>query len=121
MRAPIRRSRSLADIRPRSNASHLVQIEKHSLAGVISSSDCCLSIPPITGQITPSHRLEIDVMEGIDKAEALLHNRSNFMSFEVTDSRILIDSQMTEIEVSNLLKDLIQAGAAILRFQKTER
>lgn len=78
-------------------------------------------VAEIAGQITRSHRLEIDVLEGIDKAESLLHNRSNLMSFEVTDSRILIDSQMTEVEVSNLLKDLIQAGAAILRFQKTER
>lgn len=78
-------------------------------------------VAEIAGQITRSHRLEIDVMEGIDKAETLLQSRSNLMSFEVTDSRILIDSQMTEIEVSNLLKDLIHAGAAILRFQKTER
>ncbi len=78
-------------------------------------------VAEIAGQITRSHRIEIDVMEGIDKAEALLHDRSNFMSCEVTGSRILIDSQMTEIEVSNLLKDLIHAGAAILSFQKTER
>ena len=78
-------------------------------------------VTEIAGQITQSHRLEIDVIEGIDKAEALLKSRSNLMSFEVADAQILIESQMTETEVANLLKDLIHAGATILRFQKTER
>ena len=78
-------------------------------------------VAEIAGQITRNHRLEIDVMQGIDKVEALLHSKSNLTSIEVTDARIMIESQMTEAEIARLLKDMIHAGAAILRFQKTER
>ena len=78
-------------------------------------------VTDIAGQITQSHRIEIDVIEGIDKAEALLKSRSNLTSFEVTEAKILIESQITDTEIANLLKDLIHAGATILRFQKTER
>ena len=78
-------------------------------------------VTEIAGQITQSHRLEIDVMEGMDKAETLLKNKSDMMSFEVADARILIESQMTDPEIANLLKDLVHAGATILRFQKTDR
>ena len=78
-------------------------------------------IPDIAGQIGQSHRLEIDVIEGIDDAQAILESRSGLISFEITGGRILVESQMTDAEVADLFRDLIHAGVRILRFQKTER
>ncbi len=91
--------------------------------GILDKGSLALygDVTDIAGQMTQSHRLEIDVIEGIDKAEAVLNSRSNLMSFEMTDARILIESQMTDTEIANLLNDLIHADVAILRFQKTER
>ena len=91
--------------------------------GILHNGSFALNggVVEIDGQITPTHRLEIDVLEGMDKAETFLKSRSDLISFKVEDARILIDSQMTETELANLLKDLVHAGAAIWRFQKTER
>ena len=66
------------------------------------------------------HQLEIEIMSGMDAAQAILEERSDLISLEVTERRIQIESQMEEAEIANLLKDLIHGGVTILRFQKTE-
>ena len=74
----------------------------------------------ISQQFEGRHRLEIDVLSGIDAARAILEARSDLSSLEVTDRQIQIESQMTETEMAMLLTDLVHAGVTILRFQKTE-
>ncbi len=66
------------------------------------------------------HRLEIEVASGMDAAQAILDERSDVISLQITGALIQIESQMTETETANLLKDLIRGDVAVLRFQRTE-
>ena len=66
------------------------------------------------------HRLEIEVASGLDAAQAILGNRSDVISLQVTDTLIQIESQMTEAEIANLLKDLIRGEVTVSRFQRIE-
>ena len=66
------------------------------------------------------HRLEIEVASGLDAAQAILGNRSEVISLQITDALIQIESQMTEAEITNLLKDLIRGEVTVSRFQRIE-
>ena len=66
------------------------------------------------------HRLEIEVASGMEKAQAILNERSSVIALEITDRLIQIESQMTEAETTHLLKDLIRGDVTISRFQRTE-
>jgi ABC-2 type transport system ATP-binding protein len=66
------------------------------------------------------HRLEIEVTSGMEAAEAILDERSDIISLQITDGLIQIESQMTEEETANLLKDLIRADSTVSRFQTIE-
>ena len=66
------------------------------------------------------HRLEIEVASGLDTAQALLNERSDVISLQVTDGLIQVESQTTAAETTNLLKDLIHRDVTISRFQRTE-
>ena len=66
------------------------------------------------------HRLEIEVASGLDAAQAILGNRSEVISLQITDALIQIESQMTEAEIANLLKDLIRGEVTVSRFQRIE-
>ena len=66
------------------------------------------------------HRLEIEVTSGMETAQAILDERSDVISLQITDALIQIESQMTEAEANNLLKDLIRGDVAVSRFQKIE-
>ena len=66
------------------------------------------------------YRLEIEVASGIKAAQAILEARSDEISLQVTDGLIQIESQMTEAETTNLLKDLIRGDVAVSRFQRIE-
>ena len=66
------------------------------------------------------HRLEIEVASGLDAAQAILGNRSDVISLQITDALIQIESQMTEAEIANLLKDLIRGEVTVSRFQRIE-
>ena len=66
------------------------------------------------------YRLEIEVASGMEAAQAILEARSDMISLQITDGLIQIESQMTQIETTNLLKDLIRGDVTILRFQRIE-
>ena len=66
------------------------------------------------------HRLEIEVSSGMDAVQAILSERSGVISVQITEALIQIESQMTEEETANLLKDLIRGDVTISRFQRTE-
>ena len=66
------------------------------------------------------HRLEIEVASGMEAAQAILDRRSDVISLQITKGLIQIESQMTEAETTNLLKDLIRGDVTISRFQRTE-
>ena len=66
------------------------------------------------------HRLEIEVTSGMDAAQAILSERSDVISLQITDGLIQVESQMTEEETANLLKDLVREGITVLRFQRIE-
>ena len=66
------------------------------------------------------HRLEIEVASGMETAQAILAERSDVISLQITDGLIQIESQMTQIETTNLLKDLIRGDVTISRFQRIE-
>ena len=66
------------------------------------------------------HRLEIEVASGMETAQAILAERSDVISLQITDELIQIESQMTQIETTNLLKDLIRGDVTISRFQRIE-
>ena len=66
------------------------------------------------------HRLEIEVASGMEAAQAILDERSDIISLQITDGLIQIESQMTEAETTSLLKDLIRGDVAVSRFQRTE-
>ena len=66
------------------------------------------------------HRLEIEVTSGMEAAQAILDRRSDVMSLQITDALIQIESQMTEVETANLLKDLIRGDVTVSRFQRIE-
>ena len=66
------------------------------------------------------HRLEIEVASGMEVAQAILNERSDVISLQITDALIQIESQMPEAETANLLKDLIRGDVAVSRFQRTE-
>ena len=66
------------------------------------------------------HRLEIEVASGMEAAQAFLEERSDMISLQITDALIQIESQMTEAEATNLLKELIRGDVTVSRFQKIE-
>lgn len=78
-------------------------------------------VADISRQIQNRHRLEIEVVEDIHVAQAILEKRSDLRSLEIADRRIQIESQMADSEIASLLKDLIQAGVTIVSFHKNER
>ena len=57
---------------------------------------------------------------GMEAAQAILGERSDVISLQITDGRIQIESQMTEAETTNLLKDLIRGDVTVARFQRIE-
>ena len=66
------------------------------------------------------HRLEIEVVSGMEAAQAILEARSDVISLQITDGLIQIESQMTGAETTDLLKDLIRGDVAVSRFQRIE-
>ena len=66
------------------------------------------------------HQLEIEVTSGMETAQAILEERSDIISLQITDTLIQIESQMTEAEATNLLKELIRSDVTVSRFQKIE-
>ena len=66
------------------------------------------------------HRLEIEVTSGMETAQAILDERSDIISIQIIDALIQIESQMTEVEPTNLLKDLICGNVTVSRFQRIE-
>ena len=66
------------------------------------------------------HRLEIEVASGMEAAQAILDERSGVISLQIMDGLIQIESQMTEAETANLLKDLIRGDVTVTRFQRIE-
>ena len=66
------------------------------------------------------HRLEIEVASGLEAAQAILDERSDIISLQTTDALIQIESQMTEAEANNLLKELIRGDVTVSRFQRIE-
>ena len=74
----------------------------------------------ISKQYGGRHRLEIEVTSGMEAAQAILDERLDIISLQITDGLLQIESQMTEAETTNLLKDLIRGDVAVSRFQKIE-
>lgn len=66
------------------------------------------------------HRLEIEVTSGMESAQAILDERLDVISLHITEALIQIESQMTEAETTNLLKDLIRGDVTVSRFQRIE-
>ena len=66
------------------------------------------------------HRLEIEVTSGMESAQAILDERSDVISLHIIEALIQIESQMTEAETANLLKDLIRGDVTVSRFQRIE-
>ena len=66
------------------------------------------------------HQLEIEVASGMEAAHAILDEKSDVISLEITERLIQIESQMTEAETADLLKDLIRADVVVSRFQRIE-
>ncbi len=66
------------------------------------------------------HRLEIEVISGMEMAQTILSEKSGVVSLQITDSLIQVESQMAETETTNLLKDLVRGDVTISRFQRTE-
>ena len=66
------------------------------------------------------HRLEIEVISGMEAAQAILDERSDVISVQTTDALLQIESQITETETANLLKDLIRGDVTVSRFQRIE-
>ena len=66
------------------------------------------------------HQLEIEVASGMEAAQAILEERSDIISLQITDALIQIESQMTETETTDLLKGLIRRDVAVSRFQRVE-
>ncbi len=66
------------------------------------------------------HRLEIEVASGLDTAQALLNERYDVISLQVTNGLIQVESQTTTAETTNLLKDLIHRDVTVSRFQRIE-
>ena len=66
------------------------------------------------------HRLEIEIVSGMEAAQAILDERSGVISLQITDGLIQIESQMTEAQTADLLKDLIRGDVTISRFQRIE-
>lgn len=75
----------------------------------------------ISRQIEATARLEIAVSTGIDIAQEILENRDGVTALEVADGHIWIESHLDDLEIARLLKNLIDAGVTVLRFQKIER
>ncbi len=66
------------------------------------------------------HRVEIEVTSGMEAAQAILSERSDVISLQITDGLIQVESQMTEAETANLLKVLIRGDVTVSRFQRIE-
>lgn len=66
------------------------------------------------------HRLEIEVASGMEAAQAILDGRSDVISVQIMEALIQIESQMTEAETTDLLKDLIRGDVTVSRFQRIE-
>jgi len=66
------------------------------------------------------HRLEIEITSGMEAAQAILEEKSGIVSLQITDVFIQIESQMTEADTANLLRDLIRGDVTVSRFQRVE-
>ena len=64
------------------------------------------------------YRLEIEVASGMEAAQAILEERSDIISIQITDGLIQIESRMTEAEAANLLTDLIHGNVTGFTFPK---
>lgn len=74
----------------------------------------------ISERYSDRHRLEIEVASGMEAAQAILDERSDIISLQIADAFIQIESQMTEAEANNLLKELIRGDVTVSRFQRIE-
>ena len=74
----------------------------------------------ISERYSNRHRLEIEVASDMEAAQAILEERSDIISLQITNALIQIESQMTEAETTNLLKDLIRGDVTVSRFQRIE-
>ena len=74
----------------------------------------------ISERYSNRHRLEIEVASDMEAAQAVLEERSDIISLQITNALIQIESQMTEAEATNLLKDLIRGDVTVSRFQRIE-
>ena len=74
----------------------------------------------IAARYSNRHRLDIEVASGMETAQAILEARSDAISLQITNGLIQIESQMTEAETTNLLKDLIRGDVTISCFQRIE-
>ena len=74
----------------------------------------------ISERYSNRHRLEIEVASDMEAAQAILEERSDIISLQITNALIQIESQMTEAEATNLLKDLIRGDVTVSRFQRIE-
>ena len=66
------------------------------------------------------HRLEIEVTSGMEAVEAILDERSDIVSLQITNALIQIESHMTEAETTDLLKEMIRGDVTVSRFQRIE-
>lgn len=80
----------------------------------------CGEMRDISDRYGGQHRLEIEVPSGMKAAQAILNERSGVVSLQITDTLIQIESQMTEVETTSLLTDLIRGDVTVSRFQRTE-
>ena len=90
--------------------------------GILSGGDMAFygGMRDISQRYGVRHRLEIEVTSGREAAQAILEERSDIISIQITDALIQIESQMTEAETTNLLKDLVCGDVVVSRFQRIE-
>ncbi|MBI1925940.1 ABC transporter ATP-binding protein, partial [Candidatus Poribacteria bacterium] len=111
----------LADVTAACNRVGILDQGRFAAYGEVADISRQIALNPDSVGIENRHRLEIEVVEGIHVAQAILEKRSDLRSLEVADRRIQIESQMADSEIASLLKDLIQAGVTIVSFHKNER
>ncbi len=111
----------LADVTAACNRVGILDQGRFAAYGEVADISRQIALNPDSVGIENRHRLEIEVVEGIHVAQAILEKRSDLRSLEIADRRIQIESQMADSEIASLLKDLIQAGVTIVSFHKNER
>ncbi len=111
----------LADVTAACNRVGILDQGRFAAYGEVADISRQIALNPDFVGIGNTHRLDIEVVEGIHIAQAILEKRSDLRSLEIADRRIQIESQMADSEIASLLKDLIQAGVTIVSFHKNER